>query len=197
VNVLALLLAFLFAGPSGAQSAAAPLRWRTPIIPAAEENAPDGAEPCSDEVPHLRVVEPGLYRSGRPGCASYARLRALGIRTILNLEGRRVARGERRRAAQFPEIRVVNVPLSGWHQPSFEQLDDALQVLATAPRPILVHCRHGEDRTGVVVAAYRVALEQRSVPEAAREARTYHCCHMLTDRLDELLDGYIAYRAGR
>lgn len=173
MNVLVLLLAWLATPPGSAQSA-------------------DAAR-----VPNLRVVEAGLFRSGRPEAGSYAQLHALGIKTILNLEGSRVASHERVSAAAFPEIRVVNVPMSGWRQPSFERLDDALQILVTAPRPILVHCRHGEDRTGVVVAAYRAAVERRTVSEAAGEAWSLHCCHMVTDHLDQLLDRYVAYRAGR
>ncbi len=148
-------------------------------------------------VRNLHLVEPGLWRSGRPGKDSYGQLSAMGVKTILNLEGRRVAGSERVRAARFPEITVVNVPMSGFHQPSFAQLDAALSVLDGAPRPILVHCRNGQDRTGVVVAAYRVVSEHRPIPDAVREARSFHCCHFVTFDLERLLSRYRAYRLGR
>ena len=46
---------------------------------------------------------------------------------------------------------------------------DALKAIADAPKPILIHCRHGSDRTGVVVAMYRIVFQNWTKEEALDE----------------------------
>jgi protein tyrosine phosphatase (PTP) superfamily phosphohydrolase (DUF442 family) len=203
--ILVLTLASLFLSETRAQSPTASQQWQKAQNDAAktarqaqtdnDAEEPDealGDAPLSDEP---LLVSSGLYRSPRPKPNSYARLKALGIKTILNLQSRGAASDERRLAAPF-KIDVVNVPMSGLAQPSFAQLDSALRVLTTAPRPILVHCLHGQDRTGVVVAAYRVVVEGKSPSDAVREASSLHCCHLVSSDLTGLLTRYRAYRLG-
>lgn len=54
----------------------------------------------------------------------------------------------------------------------------ALKVLATAERPILVHCWHGADRTGAVVALYRMVVQgwsrERAIGEMLRPEFGHH-----------------------
>ncbi len=51
------------------------------------------------------------------------------------------------------------------------QLTEALQYIQRAPGPVLVHCWHGSDRTGAVVAAYRVVVQKWSKQEAIDEMK--------------------------
>ncbi|MBI3550981.1 MAG: tyrosine-protein phosphatase [Elusimicrobia bacterium] len=144
-------------------------------------------------------VSEGIYRSSRPNIAALDHLYDLGVRTILNLENKkhheeeeRALRAlESRRAAEGkPSWRIasVSVPMSGLHPPSFSELDKSLTALADGTRrPILVHCKHGEDRTGVVVSAYRVEVEKKkTVPEAVKEAKSFRCCHLVLVGEDSL-----------
>ncbi len=56
--------------------------------------------------------------------------------------------------------------------PSIEEVDKALDVIRDrSKQPVLVHCRHGEDRTGAVIAAYRVVVNGWDPAAAEREAR--------------------------
>ena len=50
-------------------------------------------------------------------------------------------------------------------------VENCLALIAGAPKPVLVHCWHGSDRTGIVVAAYRIVFEKWSVEEAEKEFR--------------------------
>lgn len=137
-------------------------------------------------------VSDGVWRSARPNDESLERLYDMDVKTILNLEGggpyadekKTLTRIEAQRAAGHKPDRHITseaVPMSGIGAPSFEQIDRALAILANpTKRPILVHCKHGEDRTGVTVAAYRVEIGKRmTIEEAASEAESLHCCHLV------------------
>ena len=52
-----------------------------------------------------------------------------------------------------------------------EDIIQALKIIKNSPKPILVHCWHGSDRTGVVIAMYRLVFENYSKDEAIRELR--------------------------
>jgi protein tyrosine/serine phosphatase len=61
--------------------------------------------------------------------------------------------------------------MDGTKMPSIEEVDRALEVvLDPSKRPVLVHCAHGEERTGAVVAAYRVVVEGWEPAAAEKEA---------------------------
>ncbi|OGS00809.1 MAG: hypothetical protein A2V88_17485 [Elusimicrobia bacterium RBG_16_66_12] len=155
-------------------------------------------------------ISNAVWRSSRLDDEGLASLYELGIKTILNLENADERRREvealarieaRREASGLPRrhIESLNVPMSGVWRPSFANIDDALAVLGDpAKAPVLVHCRHGEDRTGVVVAAYRVEIERRlSLDEAVAEAKSFRCCHLVLPGPGELREFLIKYRRRR
>ena len=52
-----------------------------------------------------------------------------------------------------------------------ENIIQALKIIKNAEKPILIHCWHGSDRTGVVVAMYRILFENYTKEEAISELR--------------------------
>ncbi len=161
-----------------------------PLFPdeGAEEPDPENI----DAAPHgFRLVSPGLYRSAQPSLENIGWLSGFGVATLLDLRDPITAALERRAAARAG-IGVESVPMSGAWAPTFAELDRALAVLTdpATPRPILVHCLHGQDRTGVVIAAYRVIVEGVSPAQAAAEAQGFGCCHLVTRDLLGLLERY-------
>src|SRR5262249_12114051 len=64
----------------------------------------------------------------------------------------------------------VSIPVSGWDPPSSEQVGQFLALFRGDPsKKVFVHCRLGEDRTGVFVATYRMAQQSWSVEQAIHE----------------------------
>ncbi|MFI5361178.1 MAG: tyrosine-protein phosphatase [Elusimicrobiota bacterium] len=178
---------------------------------ALNESAEDAdSSPESKGLRHFEKVANGIYRSGRLDRAGLEKLYDMGIRNILNLEGAEAFRQERkllgeieseRKAAGKPERHIVseNVPMSISHPPGQDQIDLALSILSDpAKRPILVHCEHGSDRTGIVVAAYRAEIEKKmTISDAVQEAKSEHCCHWVIkgkDGLENYLNNYHRYR---
>ncbi len=82
-------------------------------------------------------------------------LRSHRIRTVLNLRGSHPEspwyRGERA-ATLAAGATQVDIPLSSCEWMSRAQARALLEVLEAAQRPLLVHCFHGSERTGMVAA---------------------------------------------
>jgi len=114
-------------------------------------------------------VVPGILRSAQPDAAALRAAQARGVRTVVVLRSS-VPDGERRETAKLG-LEVVHVPMDGMQMPSMDEVDQALEVvLDPSKRPVLVHCAHGEERTGAVIAAYRVVVEGWDPARAEAEA---------------------------
>jgi protein tyrosine/serine phosphatase len=72
-------------------------------------------------------------------------------------------------------MRFVHIPVSGWSPPTDEQVAQFLSLFRSEPlQKIFVHCRFGDDRTGVFVATYRMALEKWTPDQALNEMYFFH-----------------------
>lgn len=115
-----------------------------------------------------------LYRGGQPHAAGVEQLKKLGLTTIVDL--RREDAGERDKEKQEAEaagIRFVTIPVGGWNAPADAQVAEFLSILADPKQKVFVHCHFGEDRTGVFVAAYRMAVQRWSAEQALQEMRYF------------------------
>jgi protein tyrosine/serine phosphatase len=131
-------------------------------------------DPFTD-IPAFSSVNERLYRGGYPKPAGYARLRAMGIKTIINLSndtGKRYAYEQK--IAQEYGINLIRIPLSVYEWPEDEKVLTFLKaVLAPENQPVFVHCTSGRDRTGAMIAVYRVVVEGVTIKNAYKEAANH------------------------
>ena len=116
-------------------------------------------------VPNLYRVEPDLLRSAQPDAAGFQDLATLGVKTVLDLRAGHDDASEAGKAA----LHFLRVPMRAWSARDRDVVQ-ALKILADrSNRPILVHCQKGADRTGMVLALYRVVIQGWSKEDALRE----------------------------
>jgi len=116
-------------------------------------------------LPNLHRVSDTLYRSAQPTAEGMRQLKAMGVETVINLRSFHSDRDE----IGDTGLGYEHLYMKAWH-PEEEDAVRFLQIV-TNPRntPVLVHCQHGADRTGTMVALYRVAVQGWSKEEALRE----------------------------
>lgn len=115
-------------------------------------------------------VAPGVYRGAQPGADGYATLKKMGIRTVIDL---RTSETEKQQV-ESAGMRAIAVPIAMSRDGLKVKVDQVVELLADpANQPVFVHCRHGQDRTGIVVAAYRMKVDKWSLTEAEKEMQSF------------------------
>jgi len=117
-----------------------------------------------------------LYRGGQPRGDAVEELRRFGIDTIVDLRGELhgLVQNERERAESLA-IRFINLPGSGWATPKDEEIAAFFSLVQERPRrKIFIHCWLGGDRSGMFIAAYRIAFDGWTAQQAVEEMREFH-----------------------
>lgn len=121
----------------------------------------------------ITQVDEFVWRGPRPAPADFPQIHAQ-FQTVISLEG---LEEDKKEAAELPGVRVVSLPISFWQiyfkGISEDYLDEILFTIRMAKKPVLVHCQHGQDRTGLVIAAYRVHVCHWTKSQAIQEALQY------------------------
>ncbi len=143
--------------------------------------AVSGAEPAAREVvPGVRnfaVVSPILSRGAQPTREGFERLRERGIKTILDL---RWLHGDDKALAGLG-LNSYRLRAKQWH-PETEDLVRAMKVILTPEyQPVFIHCQAGMDRTGLVVAVYRILVDGWSVEDAIAERKAFGAAEFWED----------------
>jgi len=137
-------------------------------------------------VPNFGKVTPTLYRGGQPSHEGFANLAKLGINIVVDLRGSRA--GERRLVTGLG-MRYVALP---WRcfSPHDEVFARFLTLLRENPgKKVFVHCKVGDDRTGMDIAAYRMA-EQGWTPEDAKKEMAVYGVDWFHRMICPRLDSY-------
>lgn len=129
-----------------------------PSVCMAEEQAPrpgQWAAPVDEpSLKNLYKVDDHLYRSAQPEAAGMKALEKLKVKNVLNL---REFHSDDDKAAGTG-LNLLHIPMNA-AKIKDEDIVAALTAIKTAQGPILVHCWHGSDRTGVVTAMYRIIYQ--------------------------------------
>lgn len=132
-----------------------------------------GAEPLGlPGLPNAYRVSDELYRGAQPEPEGFRQLHRLGIRTIVNLRQAHSDVELIQASGVGPDaFELRSLPMAAWDVGEEEVLTFLRIVNDPALRPVFVHCQHGSDRTGTMVAAYRVVMQGWTKQEAVQEMR--------------------------
>lgn len=120
----------------------------------------DNLERAGSFIPRLHVVAYELIRGGQPEGDGIKLLAAAGVNTIVNLRDEDMLIKGERRIAEAQGLRFISIPMEIFSYPSLSTFNQFIEAVANAEgKPVFVHCQHGQDRTGTMVAAYRVARQ--------------------------------------
>jgi protein tyrosine/serine phosphatase len=143
------LFLLLFAlGCAVCQAGERPAEWGQPVALAGSDN--------------FHKVTDELYRAAQPDKEAMRAYERFGIRTVINLRGFNSDKDE----VRGTNLTLVEIPIKTWQAGADGNVAAVLQAIRDAEKPVLIHCMHGADRTGMMVAMYRM-VEQGWSREAA------------------------------
>jgi protein tyrosine/serine phosphatase len=145
-------------------------------------------EAAREYIPNLRAVSENLVRGGQPELEGLRLLKEAGVRMVVNLRSTESGlvslfrRSSTKGQASDPELewekkvvhelgmKFVQIPLDVFGRPEDEHFEEFL-TLVTNPEqgPAFVHCLHGRDRTGLMMAVYRLIAEGWTAEKAYKE----------------------------
>ena len=149
----ACIVAFILGTLSGDSTSITPRpsQWATPLE--------------REGLPNLHQVTPLLYRGGQPTAEGMRQLKAMGVKTVINLRSFNSDRDE----IGDTGLAYEHIYMKAWH-PEREDIIRFLRIVTDKDcTPVFVHCQHGADRTGLMCAIYRVAVCDWTKEEAIRE----------------------------
>jgi protein tyrosine/serine phosphatase len=115
-------------------------------------------------------VSPLIFRGAQPAPQGYATLKKMGIRTVLNL---RTSVSERQQV-EAAGMRSVEIPIKMSGGVTRDKINRIVAIMADPNnQPVFVHCKLGKDRTGVVMAAYRMKVDGWPLTLAESEMESF------------------------
>ncbi len=130
------------------------------------ESQTSWAQPIAiEDIPNLYCFGPGLYRGAQPTANGFEKLQTLGIKTIINLRSFHSDKKEVLRLG----ISYEQIHMKAWHVEKEDVVRFLRIVTDSSCLPIFVYCHYGSDRTGLMVAVYRVVVTGWTKKQAIRE----------------------------
>ena len=122
------------------------------------------------QLKNFRKVSAGIYRGGQPDRAALEELVSTGFKTVVSLQKKKKVVEEEARNCGELGLDFISIPLNYSNPPRRKDVKQFLSVLDQSQKhPIFVHCLHGKDRTGIMIALYRIVEESWTVHDAYKE----------------------------
>ena len=111
----------------------------------------DATKVISDHFDNLYQIDHKLYRSEQPDKKGMQYLSDEGIITVLNLRRNRSDENEGKKT----KLKLSRVRINTWKM-DYDDILASMKIIYNSKGPVVVHCWHGSDRTGCIVAIYRI-----------------------------------------
>lgn len=119
-------------------------------------------------------INAGLYRGGQPSDEQFKELAALGIKTVVSLRSGKLTASLERQVVERLGMCFVHFPFTYFNIPRENEIESLFDLLEdTSKLPIFVHCLHGADRTGLMIALYRIQRMNWNLTGAYNEMKSF------------------------
>ena len=121
------------------------------------EDRPDSwATPVTLQgVPNLFKINDNVYRSAQPSGDGFKEIKSLGVKTVINLcffhSDKRLLKGT--------DLNLINIYMIPFMPQEYDMITFLKIMSDENNSPVLIHCRHGADRTGLMSAVYRIVFD--------------------------------------
>jgi tyrosine-protein phosphatase SIW14 len=133
------------------------------------------AVPAADVagVGNFHQVNGFVYRGAQPTEEGFRNLARLGITTVIDLREAGGRSKQEEKTVVAAGMKYVNIPMKGMSAPTPQDMAKVLALLGNeSAGPVFVHCRRGADRTGTVLAIYRITHDRWENGRALAEAKS-------------------------
>jgi tyrosine-protein phosphatase SIW14 len=136
-------------------------------------------------------INPQLYRGAQPEPEGFAELKKLGVDIVV-----RLSLGDEGAAAEKEQVEAlgmefVAIPWSTMREPEREKVVTFVSLIRDNPgKTVFVHCKRGADRTGVFIAAYRIAFDRWTPTQAMAEMNAFHYHYIFLPHLQRYVEAF-------
>lgn len=143
---------------------------------------------------NIHQVSPRMYRSAQLAPFQIKRAAEMGIKTIINLRGKRDCGSYllQKESCEKYGITLIDFPVSSRDAPRKTDMRKLKEIFERIDYPALMHCKSGSDRAGLGAALFLALAENRPLEEAAAQLHLKygHFKHAKTGILDHFFETY-------
>jgi protein tyrosine/serine phosphatase len=146
-----------------------------------------------DGVENFGRIGQALYRGAQPKSFAFNELKNIGVSIVVDFRDEKDAIATEKRSVEGIGMQFVSLPWRASHGPDENEIAAFLQLVRDNPgKKIFVHCKHGADRTGLMVAVYRITFDHWNSAQAVSEMYSFHYHGTLLPNLKRYVSGYHA-----
>jgi len=132
-----------------------------------------------------------LYRGAQPHPEGFAELKKLGIAVVVDFRDGSGGIHKEKERVEAQGMTFVSIPWNAHHDPSRDVITTFFTTLHDNPgKKIFVHCERGADRTGTMIALYRITYDHWTPDQAVREMNAFHYWSSLLPHLARYVEAF-------